>query len=105
MWLESKFIAWIAESGHRRTVTEFAEWLGVPRSLLSYYMNGSRKPKRQTADLIAARLGPEVYDLLGFQRPDPLLQRLQAQWTHLSDPERSQIEKIVERIEAEVKEP
>lgn len=100
-WLENKFIAWIAESGQRHTVTEFAEWLEIPRPLVSYYLSGERKPSRKSADLIAARLGPEVYDLLGFQRPDPLLQRLQAQWDRLTEQDRAVIQQMVERLENE----
>lgn len=100
-WLEKKFVEWEALSGRRRTIAEFAEWLSIPRPLLSRYMSGSRKPKRETADLIAAKLGPEVYDLLGFQRPDPLLQRLQACWDDLNDEQRNQIRQFVETVESQ----
>lgn len=94
-WLERKYIAWLAADGQRRTITEFAEWLEIPRPLVSYYMKGTRKPSRKNTDLIAAHLGPEVYDLLGLQRPDPLLQDLQSHWDNLTDEQRHQISQIL----------
>lgn len=100
-WLEQKYIHWVAETGRRRTIAEFAEWLGVSRPLLSSYMSGSRKPKYSNADLIAARLGPEAYALLGYREPGNLLSSLQAHWTQLNDRERAVIEQIVARLEAE----
>ena len=98
-WLEGKYIAWISETGQRRTITEFADWLDISRPILSGYMNGSRRPGRENADKLAARLGPEIYDLLGLQRPDPLLQRLQAHWDALDPSERAEIEALVGKLE------
>ena len=95
-WLESKYIEWISVSGERRTISEFAAWLDISQSLLSRYMNGTRTPSRKNTDKIAARLGPEIYDLLGLQRPDPLLQRLQTQWHLLTDEELGEITRIIE---------
>ena len=95
-WLESKYIEWLSDSGQRRTVSEFAEWLGISRSLLSRYLSGSRTPSRKNAEKIAARLGPEIYDLLGLQRPDPLLKRVQAHWNCLTKEDINEIERIVE---------
>ena len=95
-WLEGKYVDWMAKAGQRRTVTEFAKWLDIPRSLISRYLGGTRLPSRENVDKIAAKLGPEIYDLMGFQRPDPLLQRLQATWDRLTDQERKEIEKLVE---------
>ena len=102
-WLESKYVDWMAKSGRRRSIQEFAEWLGVSRPHISRYLGGSRLPSRKNADKIAAKLGPEIYDLLGFQRPDPLLQRLQAAWDWLVDQERRDIEKIVDEVEGRAK--
>jgi hypothetical protein len=80
-------------------LAEFSDWLGIPRPLLSRYLNGSRIPKHSNADLMAARLGPEVYEVLGFRSPEDMLQSLQVNWDLLNDRERAQIERIVDRFE------
>lgn len=100
LWFERKFVEWEAEAGHRRTVSEFAEWLNIPRSLCSRYLTGSRSPSRKNVDLIAIRLGPEVYDLLGLQRPDEVLQRLQGVWDQLTETQKAGIVSILEESEA-----
>jgi transcriptional regulator with XRE-family HTH domain len=98
-WLEKKYIEWISESGRRRTLAEFSDFLRIPRPLLSRYLNGSRVPKYSNADQIAAHLGPEVYTVLGYRSPDEMLLSLQSHWNLLNDRERAQIEKIVDRLE------
>ena len=42
------------------------------------------------------RLGPEIYDLLGLQRPDPQLNDIQAHWGILTEEERQQMSNIVQ---------
>lgn len=100
IWFERKFVEWEAVTGRRRTVSEFAEWLNIPRSLCSRYLTGSRSPSRKNVDLIAARLGSEVYDLLGLQRPDEVLQRLQGGWDQLTETQKARIVNILEESEA-----
>lgn len=75
-WIEGKFLFWMGETGKRRTVTEFAKYIGVSQSLMSQWLNGRYLPDLKNITKIAERLGPEVYDLLGLQRPDPDFQRL-----------------------------
>jgi plasmid maintenance system antidote protein VapI len=94
-WMEGKFIQWMAQTGERHTVTEFAEWLGIARPVVSRYLSGDRVPTGNNVDKIADRLGPEIYDLLGLQRPDPLLQEIQANWDILTDEEREQIYRVI----------
>ena len=96
IWMEEKFIRWIAETGQRHTVTEFAEWLDIARPVVSRYLSGDRIPTGKNVDKIAARLGPEIYDLLGLQRPDPLLKRVQAHWNCLTKEDINEIERIVD---------
>ena len=63
-WLEGKFLSWMGEAGRRRTVTEFAKYIGVSQSLMSQWLNGHYLPDLKNINKIAERLGPEVYDLL-----------------------------------------
>ncbi len=99
IWFERKFVEWEAVTGRRRTVSEFAEWLNIPRSLCSRYLTGSRSPSRNNVAIIAGRLGPEVYDLLGMQRPDENLRRLQGVWDRLNEEQKASIIRIMEEVE------
>lgn len=84
-WLERSFLTWQSQRGERKTVEAFAEWLGVHRVSLSRWMNTERLPDSSYADLIADKLGPEIYDLLGLPRPDPRLQAIIKQWGSLPE--------------------
>ncbi len=46
---------------------------------------------------IAAKLGPEIYDLLGLPRPDPDLQAVISNWGRLSDETKAEIAAAIER--------
>src|SRR5690242_16263489 len=43
-YLESKFLAWQQREGTRKTLAEFADYLGASRSILSLWLSGKRKP-------------------------------------------------------------
>ena len=101
LWFEKKFVEWEAEVGHRRTVSEFAEWLNIPRSLCSRCLTGSRSPSRINVDLIAIKLGSEIYDLLGLQRPDEFLQRLQREWDRLTEEQKVRMVSILDENESQ----
>lgn len=75
-WLEMQFIEWMARDRKRKTVTAFAAWMGINPSLMTRYMNGQMRPTGEKVDKIAAKLGPEIYDVLGLARPDPREARL-----------------------------
>lgn len=71
-WLTQKYIEFRGNSvGHDRSVTEFAKWIGVPQPVVSDWMNkNGRKPKsHKSIELLVARFGVEVYDVLGLPKP------------------------------------
>lgn len=49
-FLTQSFLIWQAEKGERKTLEDFADYLGVNRSLLSYWMNGKRVPSEENID-------------------------------------------------------
>lgn len=100
-WLEQKYIEWMATEKRRRTLTAFAEWLDVSQPLISRYMAGQVMPNEENVHKIAARLGPEVYDLLGLARPDPLIQYITRNWDKLPPEEQEYIREKVERYASE----
>ena len=67
-WLDKKFREWQNSRDKRSSVTAFAKYLEIPRPLLSHYMNGRNKPEGKNVDKIAAKLGNEIYDILGLAR-------------------------------------
>jgi len=78
-WLNQQFLKWEQGRGRRATVTEFAHHLGITQQSLSSYMSGAYQPRGANLGKIAARLGPEIYDLVGTPRlavDDPLLEEL-----------------------------
>jgi len=95
--LDMKFLTWQMESGGRRTVAEFAEWIGLPQSTLSTWWSGKFKPTGDKVKILANKLGPEVYDALDLPRPDPDLHYLQAHWLTLPGDARRAICDIVDK--------
>lgn len=72
-WLEKCFLKWQNDLGARKTITEFAEYLNVSQAALSNWMNGKYKPKgAKNVRSLAGKLGLEVYDVLGMDRPEEL---------------------------------
>lgn len=97
-WLDSQYLKWQAANG-RRTLDEFAEYLGVgSRVTLSRWINGQHKPDKESIDILAAKLGPEVYDLLGLQRPDPQVSKIVAWFTSLPEEARKKAEELMQQL-------
>lgn len=69
-WLFDKFSEWEKTSGkRRRSVAEFSRYLGVKQPTLARWIIGDSIPKGDSVNLLADKLGPEVYDQLGLPRP------------------------------------
>jgi hypothetical protein len=98
-WLELKFAEWQpAQDRSQRSLTAFAAYLGIKQQLLDTLINGKRTSiSAQTADSIAARLGPEIYDLVRLPRPDPDLARIEKLWPFVSEERRAYIVRIAEK--------
>ena len=93
-WLEQQYLDWEHQSGRRKTLQQFADYLGISSSLLSHYLSGSREPAAENLDKIADKLGDEVYDVLERPRPDPILRNVIRKWGKLSDEQKARIETI-----------
>jgi transcriptional regulator with XRE-family HTH domain len=76
----------------------FSVYLGVSRSTLSKYMNGESQPGgKEFIELIADKLGPEIYDLMDMPRPDPNLVYIIKHWGALDDTMRLAIREQTEK--------
>jgi len=71
-WLNAKFLEWERNEGKRKTMVQFAEYLGVAQPSLSAWATGKYVPKGQNLAKIAEKLGYEIYDVLGIPRPMPV---------------------------------
>lgn len=72
-WLVGKFLEWEKQQEKRQPYVAFARFLGVKQSALSQWMNGNNTPTLDYVGVISDKLGPEIYDVLGLQRPTDLL--------------------------------
>jgi len=68
-WLQAQFAEWQSAQPGRTSLSAFADYLGLDRTYLHKFAHGQHRPSRLNAIKIAARLGPEIYDLLGQARP------------------------------------
>jgi transcriptional regulator with XRE-family HTH domain len=62
---------------------KFAEYIGVSRPLISYWLKGTI-PSLENVQILANKFGPEVYDVLGLPRPNPYLQKINQVFERLS---------------------
>lgn len=72
IWINKKFLEWQLAQERSANQEEFALYLGVSPSAFSIWINDIQPPGKHSADLIANKLGPEIYDLLGLERPSTI---------------------------------
>jgi len=103
-FLELKFLDWQQKEGGRKTVKEFALYIGVSQSTVSMWWNGERNPEGENLRKIAGKLGFEVYDVLGLPRPDEDLAYISKHWEDVSPEFRRKFrQKVEEQLNAEPK--
>ncbi|MEN6624257.1 MAG: hypothetical protein ABFD50_22260, partial [Smithella sp.] len=65
-WITKKYIEWRGDSfGHEKTISDFAKWMGVSQSVMSYWMkkNGKVPDTQKSISKIAKRY-PDIYEIL-----------------------------------------
>ena len=105
-WITSKFLDWQAKQGERKTLDEFAAYIGISRPLLNMWMNGDKpRPGQANIKILAEIFGSEIYDVLDLPRPDPFVLYVQKASTNLKDNQKKKIsEQIAKYITANEKE-
>jgi hypothetical protein len=80
---------------HRVSDGEFARWLGVKQSTFSHWISGDREPDFASAIQLSKRLGPRVFDALGYPRVVELehgdIKFIVDNWPYLDTETRKQI--------------
>jgi transcriptional regulator with XRE-family HTH domain len=92
-FLNMEYLKWQQKEGGRRTIQDFADYLDVDRPTLSIWMNGKRVPDDRNLEKLAFRLGLEIYDILGRDRPDPRLIYITRNWSKISEEGKESISK------------
>lgn len=82
--------------GRRMSLTEFADYLGVNRPILSHWMMGNTDPSLENVRQLVNVLGTEVYDVLGIFPPDPLYNYMVRNWDKLDEATRRHINEEIE---------
>lgn len=70
-WITKKYIEWRGDAiGQEKSITKFADMLGVPQSLMTQWLKkGGKIPTSQKyITLLIRHFGVEVYDVLGIPR-------------------------------------
>ena len=94
-WLEGHYIEWQWRGQKRKTIIEFAEWLGAPYTTVHNWLSGNARPSPGMIGRVANRLGDEAYRMAGLTAPDPGLFFVMQSWDELSDEAKEQIRKLV----------
>lgn len=98
-WINRQFVLWQAEQGKRKTIDEFAAYIGISRPLLNMWLNGNRKPGTENIKLLEEIFGMEVYDALDLPRPNPYQQKLNRLWEFLPEEFQKRIAEEAETYE------
>jgi len=99
-WFREKYARWrrdavIANPELEFGQQDFAQWLGISQSLTSFYMGGQRVPRQEMLGILAAKLGDEIYDILGYERPDRDKITIDREWPGLPVELRADIARMV----------
>jgi hypothetical protein len=75
------FLNWQKDSGERKTLVEFASYIGMSDKQLNHYFTGRRVPGEKIVKLFAEKLQDQrFYDAAEIARPDPKLKYVQRNW-------------------------
>lgn len=100
-YIERQFVQWQEREGKRKSVGEFAAYLGVSQAVVSMWMNGQRRPGMENVRIMSAVFGPSVYDVLGLPRPNPLYEYVSRHWEELPSREQAKITELVAKYTTE----
>lgn len=104
-FINEKYEDWRRKQGEgeKRTVTRFAEWLGIPQSTVATWLSGGYPPSNEgTIRKLADKLGPDVYDILGIK--DPFVIEIMNKLDKLTPENRAKAEALIKKLsDAETK--
>lgn len=93
-FLNKKLLEWQFKENKRKTLDEFASYLGVKRSLLSMWMNGARHPGPEYRKRLIEMFGDEAAEALN---EDPDLHAIIENWEFLTPEQRKDYRLSIEQ--------
>lgn len=101
-FLTEKYFDWAREKGDRRTKDkDFAMYLGVPVPSYNQWVNGYRLPNYENTIKLSIKLGPEIFDIMGYPRvtaiDDPDLQDVVDKWGMLNGDYKDYIRDLIDK--------
>lgn len=96
--LEKKYLQWQLNSEARKTLDDFANYIGVKRPLLSMWMTGKRHPGEQYKARLVELFGDEA--ILSFDE-DPDLHAVQKSWEYIPPEQRRELRDKAEKYASE----
>ncbi|HEX9018254.1 MAG TPA: hypothetical protein VF806_03665 [Anaerolineaceae bacterium] len=99
-WLNQKFAEWEKNQGRRQSYYAFARFLEVSQSGLGQWMAGAAVPGGDDLIVLAGKIGPEVYDVLGLPRPNAELQRVTVSFASLPPDLRQRLTNAIAEVDA-----
>lgn len=97
-YLTQKFLEWQMSTGKKKTIREFARYLGIKYTTLIGYLNGNHPPNSYNLEILAPVIGYEVFDVLGLPRPARGVGELKAAYDILSSEQREQLADQVDKL-------
>jgi len=94
-WINKMFVNWQAEQGRKKSIQDFANYVGVSRPLMNMWMNGNQTPGKGNIEMLANIFGNEVYDSLNLPRPNPYLQTAVNNWEFMSEEKQEKISRMI----------
>lgn len=98
-WIESKFFEWQRENG-RASLAKFAAYIGASPDSLNNWISRKQTPTGASVHLLADKLGPDIYAIVGMTPPDPRLAAIVKYWGKLSEAKKAELYAEAERLAA-----
>lgn len=107
-WFFEKFSEWEkAQPKRRSTYTDFADFLSknsfglkVRQQYVSRWIEGM-EPSEKYIPALAELLGNEVYEILGYERPNPYLNTINKLWERLTPDHQRRLAEDAARYESQ----
>lgn len=94
-WLKEKYLAWNSEGTELRSRKEFAAHLNISPALLNHYLHKRQLPSKAVVDILANRLGFEVYALLNMSTPNKELRFISSNWGQLNRKQQAAVIRMI----------
>lgn len=88
------------DAGHRVSLQDFADYIGVSRPSISLWLQGRVKPSYENAEVLSKRFGPEVLEILEYDVPNPSITFIESKWDQLDPNVQDQIIKLIQESTA-----